>query len=244
MESFSVFPAQKSRTAFALDEILQVLKSGKHHVGDRLPSERVLAGQLAVGRAAVREALSALQVMGIVERRVGDGTYLCGGMESLMGVEPALAAIRENQSLGEVWQARKILEIVLAELAVHKASESDLFALRESLSWITEAIAERNYDDYADADRDFHLSLAKAAKNPFLQQAHSPILAITHQQLATQVDSCYIAQHGDKMVEGHRAILVGLETRDKKNIRSVVNDHFIASERLFLGLHNNGQTEV
>ncbi len=217
--------------------------SGKYGVGDRLPSERILAEQLAVGRAAVREVLSALQVLGIVERRVGDGTYIRGGVDRLMGVEAALDAIRENQSLGEVWQARKILEIVLAELAVEKASESDLLSLRESLGRITEAIVDQNYDDYADADRDFHLSLANAAKNPFLQRAHSPILAITHQQLATQVDSFYIAQHGDKMVESHRAILVALEIKDRKNISNVVNDHFLASERLFLGLHNNQQTE-
>lgn len=225
---------QRSRTGFALDAIVDGLKEGRYRVGDRLPSERILAEQLAVGRAAIREALSALQVMGIVERRVGDGTYILGGFERAMSVETALDAVRENQSLGAVWEVRKILEGILAELAVEKATDADLDALRESLQRIELAIAEKNYDDYADADRDFHLALGKAAKNLFLEQAQSPILAITHQQVATQVNSTYIAQHGPTMLESHRAVLDALEKRDKSHIRRVVEQHFAASERLFV----------
>jgi len=234
---------QRSRTAQALDAIVGGLRDGRYRVGDRLPSERILAEQLAVGRAAIREALSALQVMGIVERRIGDGTYILGGFERAMSVETALDAVRENQSLAAVWEVRKILEGILAELAVEKAMEDDLDALRESLRRIELAIAEKNYDDYADADRDFHLALGKAAKNLFLEQAQTPILAITHQQVATQVDSAYIASHGQAMLDSHRAVLNALEKRDKTNIRAIVERHFAASERLFVDTKAHGKAK-
>ncbi len=243
LERFPAFPAQKSRTAFALDAVVATLKQGVYQIGDRLPSERILAEQLEVGRAAIREALSALQVMGIVERRVGDGTYVLGGVERVMGVETALDAVRKNQSLGAVWEARKILEVILAELAVQKATPGDLMSLRDSLERIEGAIREKSYDDYADADRDFHLTLAKAAKNLFLEQAHSPILAITQQQVATQVDSAYIAKHGETMLASHRAVVNALEKRDRKNIRRVVEQHFVASERLFVDAHATDSQE-
>jgi len=243
MEQFMKYPARKSRTAFVVDEILRSIREGHYHVGDQLPSERILAEQLGVGRAAIREALSALQVMHIIERRIGDGTYIHSNVDSTIGLEPTLAALRENKSLGEVWEARKSVEIILAKLAVEKADEHDVSSLQESLELIVKAIAREDYDDYADADRDFHLGLAKAAKNPFLQRAFSPLLAITHQQVATQVNSQYMAQHAKDMVEEHRAILKVLEERDKSGIAQVIEHHFLASEKLFLGSHNSDQIE-
>ena len=234
MEKFMKFPARKSRTAFVVDEILRAIREGQYRVGDQLPPERILAEQLGVGRAAIREALSALQVMHIIERRIGDGTYIQSTVDSAVELEPILAALRENKSLGEVWEARKSVEIILAKLAIEKADEHDISSLQKSFELIVEAIAREDYDDYADADRDFHLSLAKAAKNPFLQRAFSPLLAITHQQVAMQVNSQYMAQHAQDMVEEHRAILRALEAKDKLGIAQVVEHHFLASERLFV----------
>lgn len=244
MESFTTFPAQKSRTAFVVDEILRSIREGRYRVGDQLPPERTLAEQLGVGRAAVREALSALQIMDIIERRIGNGTYIQSDVNSAVGLEPTLRALRENKSLGEVWEARKSVEIILAKLAVEKADERDISSLQEILERIEEAITQKNYDDYADADRDFHLRFASTAKNPFLQQALSPLLAITHQQVATQVNSQYMTQHGEDMVEEHRAMLEALETKDKSGIAQVVEHHFLASEQLFLGFQETKSMEV
>ena len=244
MQEFAKFPERKSRTAFVVDEILRSIREGRYRVGDQLPPERILAENLGVGRAAIREALSALQVMRIIERRIGDGTYIQNNVDSAVGLGPTLAALRENKSLGEVWEARKSVEIILAKLAVEKADEHDISSLQESLERIEEAITQKNYDDYADADRDFHLSFAQAAKNPFLQRALSPLLAITHQQVATQVNFQYMTQHGEDMVEEHQAILNALETRDKLGIAQVVEHHFLASERLFLGPQETESLEV
>lgn len=238
------FPAQKSRTAFVVDEILRSIREGRYHVGDQLPPERILAEQLGVGRAAIREALSALQVMHIIERRIGDGTYIQSDVDSAVGLEPTLHALRENKSLGEVWEARKSVEIILAKLAVEKADERDISSLQESLERIERAITQGNYEDYADADRNFHLRFAKAAKNPFLQQALSPLLAIAHQQVVTQVNSQYMTQHGEDMVEEHQAMLNALEAKDKLGIAQVVEHHFLASERLFLGPQEAESLEV
>ena len=234
MQSFMKFPERKSRTAFVVDEVLRAIREDRFRVGSQLPSERVLAEQLGVGRAAVREALSALQVMGVVERRIGDGTYVHGGANNAIDLEATLYALRENKSLGEVWEARKSVEIILAKLAVEKADADDIASLEESFEQIVKAINRRNYDDYADGDRDFHLRFARAAKNPFLLQALSPLLAITHQQVATQVNSEYMTEHAEDMIEEHRAILNAIKNGDESGVVKSVKHHFRASERLFL----------
>lgn len=236
MQEFAKFPVQKSRAAFVVDEVLRAIREDRFRVGSQLPSERVLAEQLGVGRAAVREALSALQVMGVVERRIGDGTYVHGGANSAIDLDATLYALRENKSLGEVWEARKSVEIILAKLAVGKATDADIASLEESYEQIVEAINRKNYDDYADGDRDFHLRFARAAKNPFLLQALSPLIAITHQQVATQVNSKYMAEHAKDMIEEHRAILDAIKNRDEIGVVNSVKHHFRASEKIFLGL--------
>lgn len=219
-----------------IDEIMRAIETSRYRVGDRLPSERVLAEGIGVGRAAVREAFSALQVMGVIERRIGDGTYVAKAVKKPASVEAALQSLQENKSLGEVWEARRILEGTLGRLATEKVTPGDLEEMAKCLKRIEVAISQSNYDDYTSADRDFHLSLAAAAKNPFLEQALSPILEITHQQVATQVDAHYIVQHGQEMIERHRAILHALENKDRLGIKQVIDLHFVASEKLFLGV--------
>jgi len=233
VESFMKFPARKSRTAFVVDEILQSIREGRYRVGDQLPPERILAEQLGVGRAAIREALSALQIMDIIERRIGDGTYIHSDVDSTVGLEDALAAIRENERLLEVWTARKIIEIILAELAVQKATQSDLEIIRKSLTQIEQAVNKKDCADYEVADRDFHLSIAKAAKNPFLARALLPLIEITHHQLYKYVDATYIELNQKRMLEQHRLIFSALEKR-QKIISRMVELHFHASDELFL----------
>ena len=59
-----------------VDQIRSMVSSGMLKPGDKLPAERVLAESLNVSRASVREALSALQLMGLVEIKPGEGTFI------------------------------------------------------------------------------------------------------------------------------------------------------------------------
>jgi len=231
---FSKFPAVESRTAFVIDQIVQALRDEWYKVGDRLPSERILAEQMGVGRAAVREALSALRVMGVIERRVGDGTYITGVVDGLVGVQEVVVALWENESLGDVWKARRIIEVVLGELAAQKGTETDLQLLDEGLERIIQAVKARDYEDYALADRDFHLAIAKAAKNPFLMQALLPLVEITHQQVSTQVNKEYMELHQHRMIKEHRAVFHALQKRDRRRVSRLINLHFLASESFFM----------
>jgi len=231
---FAEFPPQKSKTGFVIEQIVTALRERQYAIGDRLPSERVLAEQMNVGRAAVREALSALQMLEVVERRIGDGTYVAAHVERKVDVNEALASIQENEHLADVWKVRKILEGVLGELAARKASDESIARVRESFERIENAVEMRDYDDYTIADRDFHLAVADAANNPFLMRALQPLLEITHQQVSTQVDANYIDEHNSQITEEHRAILEALERHDTKGVADAVSAHFIASERLFL----------
>ncbi|RFQ16905.1 FadR family transcriptional regulator, partial [Pseudomonas sp. ATCC 13867] len=59
------------------DQLRALIESGEFPPGSRLPAERDLAKQLGVSRASVREALIALEVIGLVDVRVGNGVIVC-----------------------------------------------------------------------------------------------------------------------------------------------------------------------
>ncbi len=66
----------RSKSSIIADQILQMIRCGELNAGEKLPPERIIAEQLGVSRPSVREAISALQIVGILETRPGDGTYV------------------------------------------------------------------------------------------------------------------------------------------------------------------------
>lgn len=230
---FTGYPSQKSRTAFVIDQILASISSGAIRVGERLPSERLLAEQMKVARGAVREALSALSVMGVVERRVGDGTYVTGEPRDETSVEQATNAIRQTERFSRIWEARRILEGVLIEIAVETADNSAINRVQASYERLSESVHTAEYEEYALADYDFHVSVAEATRNPFLVSALMPLLDVTHQQLSRRLNDNYVRTHGRHLMKEHRAILRALELRSKRWATRIVDLHFYATQPLF-----------
>ena len=128
--------------------------------GERLPSERDLAAKLEVSRASLREALIALELGGIVEVRGGSGVYVSEQLE-----EPA-----DVPEVGpgpfEVLSARRMIEAEIASLAAKMATDSQIDAIMTAVLEM-----ERNHDNRGSneqADRNFHLALARATGNSAL----------------------------------------------------------------------------
>lgn len=151
--------------AWVDDEIL----AGRLKVGDQLPSERDLAAQLEVSRAAVREAVRTLQAQGVVRSAVGAGTT--GGttitavpahaLTRLLRLHVALANFRA----ADVIEVRIALERLSARLAAAHWTEADLEALRESLAVMDREREAGDRQAFSDADTAFHVAIANAAGN-------------------------------------------------------------------------------
>jgi DNA-binding FadR family transcriptional regulator len=95
-------------------QIKTMVQEGRLKSGDRLPAERDLAERFKVSRASVREALRALQSMGLIEIRSGEGTFVREiSVESL--IEPlALVILTQREAVEELFEARRVLEPAIA----------------------------------------------------------------------------------------------------------------------------------
>lgn len=133
--------------------------------GDRLLSERELAEQLGVSRTSLRQALTALEVMGLIEIRHGDGVFITHPPEEVL---PSLAdaLVYEHEQLPAIIEVRQAIEAQTARLAAIRRTPADVATLDAAITAMEQAIAAG--EDTAEADRAFHDGIVTAARNPLL----------------------------------------------------------------------------
>lgn len=141
------------------DRILALIQDEGTAAGERLPSERDLASKLSVSRASLREAVLALELGGVVEVRGGSGVYLCE-----KEVEKELPEVGPGPF--EVLSARRLIEAEVAAIAARVATDASIDAILNAV-----VAMEKHHENYAsneNADRDFHLAIARATGNSAL----------------------------------------------------------------------------
>jgi GntR family transcriptional regulator, transcriptional repressor for pyruvate dehydrogenase complex len=155
--------------------LLEFLLAGNIEPGEKLPSERRLAEILGVGRSVVREAIKPLALLGIVEVRQGDGTYVKSVESNLLPEVIGWGLLLGTKRTLDLVEARRHIEVILARLAAERREDGDLEILRTALQEMHEA---EDPDDYVAADIAFHLAVARAAKNDTLYEVLSSVRSL------------------------------------------------------------------
>lgn len=173
-----------------------LLNSRNIAVGDRLPSERELAATFGVGRSAVREALKSLSLLGLLEIRQGDGTYLRNATSTLLPQVIQWGLLLDAQTTMDLMDARRAVEVGLAELAARRRTDEDLRLIGEQLRGLEASIDDPSA--WVSYDVGFHLQVAQAA--------HSKSLADVLFRLRTLLDASIRhnrAQNTDNQAKYH-----------------------------------------
>lgn len=164
-------PIRKSRLyEGAVDQIRSLILAHNYKPGDRLPSERELAEQLSVGRPSVREALRILGAMGLIEIRIGDGTYvrdatLLPYLDSLITLISSRLSSQEENIL-KLWEVRRILEGGTVCLACSRMTSQRLKRMEDCLRKMEENLHSR--DVFTSTGVQFHQEIAEATGNEIL----------------------------------------------------------------------------
>ncbi len=217
----------KRRSMEVLEWIVQELREGHYREGDRLPTERELAERLNVSRSSVREALSILSAFEIVERRVGDGTYVrCSDPRLLRTI---LHVARTDEGLRDIFELQRVLEAGVAELAATRATSADIAAIEDALARMEEAARRGDIDAYFSADRLFHLAIARTTGNPLLEEYIRDLISRMDRPLWRAVKQYYLTSYSeylDRSLEDHRRLLAAISAQDPVRARSVMMEHF------------------
>jgi GntR family transcriptional repressor for pyruvate dehydrogenase complex len=150
----------------AIAKIKDLIMSGEFTAGSKLPREQDLAAKLGLSRNSLREAVRALALIGVLDTRVGDGTYVTKlDADLLLTGMGFVGDLLDGTTLLEVHQVRRILEPVATGFAATRLSEDDFLGLEACLNQMEQAATTQAF---IDADTDFHRIIVNAAGNATL----------------------------------------------------------------------------
>ena len=162
-------------------KLLDYLLSGHVHPGERIPPERTLAQVLGVGRSVVREALKSLTLLGLVEVRRGDGTYLKRADTPLLLPSIEWGLVLSSRDVEDLVELREQLEMTLAELAAQRRDAETIEELRNLHSRM---LAQADAKRLAETVAAFDALVAVAAQNIVLAGILSTVRSLLHGRMS------------------------------------------------------------
>ena len=150
----------------AIVKIKELILSGEFAPGSKIPRERELAERLGLSRNSLREAVRALTLIGVLEPRQGDGTYVTSlEPELLLAGTSFVSDLATGANVLELYQVRRILEPAATALAATELTEADFDALEECLRRMDEA---ETTEEFIENDVEFHRIIVNASGNSTL----------------------------------------------------------------------------
>jgi GntR family transcriptional repressor for pyruvate dehydrogenase complex len=213
-----------------VEQVRDLIKEGRLKPGDKLPPEQVLAEEFGTSRPSVREALSALEILGITESRGGKGNFIKDNFNFPL-YEQKFRELEEEESPFELLEARKVLETEIVGLAAKNATEEEIATIQGSLNKMKDAMT--NIPEIMEFDREFHINIANAAHNTLLFSMMNYLTDLLKEKLWINLKekSWSIPGHPQKYFEEHNEILNAIKNKDSKGARNRMYDHLAGVER-------------
>ncbi|WP_274649328.1 FadR/GntR family transcriptional regulator [Paenibacillus humicola] len=214
------------------DRLKQHILEGGWKRGDKLPSTKELSEQFQVGRSTMREALSALKAMGLIEIRQGEGCFVRSADPSELEMPSFAPLLLGKDAIFELMEARMALEAANASIAATRRTEEDLAAFRALLHSMQERLGDEAYGEAADIE--FHRLMSKATHNSIMVRL---LETISSQMEAAIRDARRIQLYGSKKVsvrlwEEHEAIFQAVEAENPARAESEMRSHLAHVERV------------
>ena len=222
----------------AIAKIKALIISGEFKAGSKLPREHDLARQLGLSRNSLREAVRALTLIGVLDARVGDGTYVTSlDADLLLTGMGFVGDLLAGPMLLEVHQVRRILEPVATAMAATRLSENDFAALERCLERMDGA---ETTQAFIDADAEFHRVIVQATGNTTLasliQNLSSGMIRARMWRSLTEQGAIEITK------QRHRDIYVALRAGDAERASAADLLHLAEGEEWLRGVIDAGDS--
>jgi GntR family transcriptional repressor for pyruvate dehydrogenase complex len=207
-------------------QLVGLVQSGELKPGDRLPAERTLAEELGVGRPTLREALRALQLLGILDIRHGGGVFVAALQpDTLLGPLHLFVSL-DHHNLDTILEARKVIEGALLAFVARIIDDRAIDGLRANLQEFERAV-EESRDGKIDAGRfdelaqQFRSIVEESVDNPILVRAAKSldVLSAATRDRITQAGSL------ERLLENHRHMVEALVRHDPDAVQQALEAH-------------------
>lgn len=236
-------PRKITLVASIVEQLVENIQNGPLEPGDKLPSERQLIEMLGVGRSSVREALQGLVVMGLVEIRPGQGTFVKDNIYTYIPdfTNPDLSINLQREMRLQLIDARRMTEVDITFLATINAKEEQVERWRSIFDDYVRYIDDFSDSRYLVAHSDFHLLLADMTQNPFCVILVKTLLQSIPQTLREREfsfpKSLDLQQIREAQVKIHRRILEAVAKRDSHGAKEAMEAHMDFERDLVLKVY-------
>ncbi|CAK6476646.1 FadR/GntR family transcriptional regulator [Peribacillus castrilensis] len=212
------------------DELYEMIRSGSLKPGEQLDSIQQLAENFQVGRPAIREALSALSSMGLIEIKQGEGTFVKTFDPAIMNHPLSAALLMDQDNIKHLLEVRKILESGTAEVAAKKRTEENLIELKDMLFNMDKVSDDEELSDKADIS--FHVAVANASQNELLITLMNHVSELMTEKMR---DIRRVALYSEEMTlkqlyQQHVRIYDAIVAQDEDGARSAMLFHLQSVE--------------
>lgn len=207
-----------------IEEIKNKIKKGEIKKGDKLSSEREMAESLGVSRTSVREALRALEVIGLVESRQGAGNYIRTNFNNSLFEPLSIMFMLQESSPKEMYDLRETLELQCAKLSAKNIEDNELELLTAILDRMYVAESE---EESLELDIKFHYLLAKTSRNVLLINVLEVISQLMDEFIKkSRMQILHEGNNRENLLEIHENLVRALKCRDELKVSSAMKNHF------------------
>ena len=228
--SLNIQPIEK---LVLIDQIIEtvgrLIAEGLLKPGDALPGERDLSEMLKVSRTSVRQALKALDVLGVLEIKPGSRTYLNKSISKLLINPMKFMTLLHKVGVIELFETRKIIEVALARLAAKNATEKDIERMRSALEESKQNLNKPKI--YLYLEMDFHEAIFAASDNRILTAF---MASINNLLLETREKTVMIYLDLEDSLKQHIKIFNAIKNRNSKKSGEAMFEHLSKIERILV----------
>lgn len=206
-----------------MEQIKAMIADGTLKKGDKLPTERELVEMLQVSRTSVREAMRAMEIIGLIECKQGGGNFVRDNFENNLFEPLSIMFMLEKGDTKEIIELRKIIEVETVALAAARISEEEL----ESIGNIIEDLKHSTNEESAvKIDKRFHYEIAKASKNSLIISILNAISSLIDAYIKNARTK--ILAEGDNKVllsSQHEKVYIALKKHDAAEAAEAMRQH-------------------
>ena len=211
-------------------QLREAIRSGIYVHGDQLPAERELADRFDTARSTIRKVLFNLESEGLIERRVGSGTFVKYDDISIGAAHDIVSRV----SPLELIEARLAVEPHMIRLAVLHATANEIKMLEAILNDLEQCRHDK--ETFSRHDSMFHEWLARSSKNPLMLHLYQQINAVRgHDQWDAMKHKILSPEEIDEYNRQHRALFEAIRRRDIADAVKQINDHLEKARQDLMG---------
>jgi len=204
-----------------VNQILQAITKKKLNPGGKLSSERELAEQFKISRPILREGISALSFLGIVQRKRGKGNYISSSLNtSIINNSFKYIVISKEKEVEDLLEARRAIECDLIGLAVYRRTPLHLEKLKQKIQELKNC--SKTSPKRVQIDYEFHLVIGEAAKSRILQDLQ---LALRDKVIEIMKVGVYLPEALIKTEREHVLMYKAMKNSDVEMARKIMGNH-------------------